>query len=255
MNVGGSCWNGSMTTPDATSAALALQADLDRIVALERAHPGGAGRAVAAGRAGARVRARGRGGARRFLAGAARVRHPIVPRRARDRPGGARGHRRRAGRRRGDAARRRRTIARATIAPDARGAVLGFDQPSAAALHLRGDHRASRRCRRRTRVSGTRARHRSRPTPHCADGCGRCANGCTPSHSRAGIAPPHSIGGWSSSRPPTAWRGSASSSKPSVPSPSRTASIGSSTRRPRPRRSSTTAHVRNGCSMPQPTSS
>ena len=59
-----------------------------------------------------------------------------------------------------------------------------------------------RRCRRRARGSGTRAGTAADQRRAASTAAIACANGCTPSHSSCGIAPPPSIGGWCSSRPP-----------------------------------------------------
>ena len=246
-----------MTTPGATSAAAALQADLDAILVLER-------RIRAAQAEQLRLIERAHGYAHAVEGvhdgvhpGAAGVRHPVVPRRTRHHPDAARAHRRRPGRGCGDG-------------PPAPGhparARDGGDQPAPGALHLRGGHRAAGRCRGDTRSGragpGTTADQR-RPASSAPHPAGTAAPRTAghPTPRRASWT-----AGWCSNPPPTGWPGSACTSRPNAPTRSRTASTGSPTPiphrlsragpTPRPiHRPPTRAPARNGSWTPPPTCS
>ena len=193
-----------MTTPGATRAAARAASRSRRDRRARASDPGGAGRAVAADRAGARVRARGRGRARRsrprcerefgtrsFVAELATA---LVA---------ARAHRRRPGRRRGTARRHPATLgALAERGRSAFPSCARSSRPSPGCPPTPPPHS------KRPRSSG----HRSRPTPPCAVGSGPCGNGCTPNRSTPDTAPRCWTGGSCSNPRPTGWPGSASTS-------------------------------------------
>ena len=211
-----------MTTPGATSAAAALQADLDAIVALER-------RIRAAQAEQLRLIERAHGYAH-AVEGVHEESTPV------QREFGTRSF--------------IAELATTLMLPERTAGALAADAGTArrhpATLHaLAAGRSASPSSGRSSRPSPgcpptpqPRSRRprwtgrRSRPTPPCAVGSAPCGNACTPNRWTPDTAPRRWTGGWCSNPPPTGWPGSASTSTPNAPTPSQTASTSSPTPTP-----------------------